>query len=39
MLDLGDMTVKGFTPDGEYVTTYRRGNESAPGQFAIMADV
>jgi hypothetical protein len=33
------MTVKGFTPDGEYVATYGRGNGQAPGHFSNMTDV
>lgn len=39
VFDYGNMTVKGFTPDGEYVATYGRGKGRAPGQFVNMPDL
>ncbi len=38
VFDYGNMTVKGFTPDGEHVATYGRGKGRAPGHFANMTD-
>lgn len=38
VFDFGDMTIKGFTPEGRYVATYGRGRGEGPGQLAMMTD-
>lgn len=38
VLDLGDVTIKKFSPDGRYLATYGKGRGQGPGEFASLTD-